>query len=660
MRNIIKSTEKYIIYLIILLIPSFALSIFPNLYSFPKLTLLVFGVALITLLKAIRLVLLGKTKIRTGQFDFIVVFLLLTYLSSTFFQSPSKMEALSLPGTASIIISSSLLYFYVGQLKKRKSIKLVLLSSGVLLSLIILLVTSGLFSKIPQLPAYLSNPLFNPMGGSSLPSAILLITLLPLGVSLILKEKDFAKRALLIVSSIILVSGLAISVSNILPGKVSTPVLLDFDTSWQIAAGAVKESPILGVGPGNYLTAFDQFRAISYNQTEFWANKFTSSRSYYLTIITETGLLGVAAITLLFVSLYRLIKEIDPKKLFNSASLLSLAILTVSFIFYPASISLIAIFFVLLALNNKRGEVNINLSSQENKLSFSSRLPALLISVPVIIGVSVFTYLGVKVVRAETSYKRALNALAVNDGLGVYELMRQTLSLNPSDVRYHITHSQVNLALARAISQEEEVSDQDRQTITQLIGQAIEEAKAAVALNPQRSLNWEVLARTYQLIIAFSEGADAFAIQTFSQAIALDPLNPNLRIALGGIHYALGDYDSAIDLFKIAVLAKPDLANARYNLAVAYREKGRIEDAIREMTLVLSLVDKESQDFELATGVLEDLEARRPSEETQGTSNLVPPPAPETSVIEPPIELPEKASPPEIPEVEEVEPTPTP
>jgi tetratricopeptide (TPR) repeat protein len=150
--------------------------------------------------------------------------------------------------------------------------------------------------------------------------------------------------------------------------------------------------------------------------------------------------------------------------------------------------------------------------------------------------------------------------------------------------------------------------------------------------------------------MAFAQGADQFAIQSYSQAVALDPTAPDLRLSLGGVYYALGDYESAIDAFKMAVLTKPDYANARYNLAIAYREKGEIKKAISEMTTVLSLLDPNSQDYQTAKNELEALEAKKPAvEETaaEATPESLTTPQPSTApVVEPPIKLPEDANPP--------------
>jgi tetratricopeptide (TPR) repeat protein len=271
----------------------------------------------------------------------------------------------------------------------------------------------------------------------------------------------------------------------------------------------------------------------------------------------------------------------------------------------------------------------------------------------------VFFFYASRALAAEVKFKKALDALVANQGTQTYDLMREAINTNPFIDRYHASYSQVNLILANAIAQNEDITDQDRATIAQLIQQAIREAKAVVTLNPQRAGNWELLASTYRTIIPFAQGADQFAVQTYNQSIILDPINPNLRIALGGLHYALGDYDTAIRVFELATFAKPDHANAHYNLAVTYREKGDIQKSINEMTLVLSLVDRDSDDYELVRTELENLEKRLPTEAAEGTETLTPPQPAEAPVIQPPLELPEEAEPPATPEVSP-SPSPTP
>ena len=674
MESTLEKIERIILYATVFLTPLMVLSVFPNPLSVPKLIVLSLGVGLALLIKAIRVILKGSLEFSVGKFDIPVLILLIAYLASSILVTPNKMEAFFVPGMTTVIIVSALLYFLVSGLKdkEQKILSLVVFLSGVTLSIISLLSVSKVFEYIPQLPAFMKDPLFNTLGGQ-LPSAIFLATILPLGIGLLISQKDAAKKAFISLATILLILGLGISVYNLLPGKPAEPRLLGFDTSWVVAIDTLKASPILGAGPGNYLSAFNQFRSLSYNQTDNWALRFTSARSFYLTTLTETGFLGAAALIFIILGVYRRVRKIFGKnkneftnKTFEeNAILISLVVLLISFVFFAAVQSHIVLLFILLALTSQGRKVKLNLSAQatdENNMlssSLATRLPAFLVSVPVIVALIVFAVFSSRALVAEATYKKGLDALIQNDGATTYELLRQAINTNPYVDRYHASYSQINLALANSIAQNEDITDQDRETIAQLIQQAIREAKATVTLNPQRAGNWEVLARTYQAIAPFAQGADQFTIETFNQAVALDPINPNLRISLGGTFYALGDYDNAIDAFKLAVLAKPDHANAHYNLSFAYREKGEIEKAIGEMTIVLSLADKESNDYEQAKAELENLEARRPATEAEGTESLTPPQEAEEPVIQPPLELPEDAEPPVAPVVSP-SPSPTP
>jgi tetratricopeptide (TPR) repeat protein len=199
------------------------------------------------------------------------------------------------------------------------------------------------------------------------------------------------------------------------------------------------------------------------------------------------------------------------------------------------------------------------------------------------------------------------------------------------------------------MAQKKDLTDEDKNNITQAIQAAIAEGKATVALNPQRAANWALLANIYQAVMPFAQGADTFTLQAYSQAVALDPIDPNLRITLGGVYYALGRYDEAIQAFQLATFAKPDLANAHYNLSVAYREKGEMDKAIEEMKIVLTLVPKNTNDYTTAQNELTDLETKKSSAEPKVSETLTAPTKAPAPALSPQITLPSEATPPAQP-----------
>ncbi len=675
--KILESLEKYLLYAIVFLLPVAFLPTFSNAFVPTKLAVLVFGIGLVLLIKSARVITSGKLELSVGSFDFPVLLLATAYLLSTILRTPNKMDALFLPGGATALIGGALLYFLLNQLdKKSKEVaSMFLFFSGIFFSVLLLLAGTLVLSKIPQLPAFMRTVAFNPAGGF-LPAAIFLAVTIPVGIGLLLRERESSRKIFLGAGVAVVTFGLIMAIFNLLPGKDFSPRFPTAATSWSVAIDSLKESPIFGIGPGNYLTAFSRFRPISYNTTDLWALRFGTAHDFYLTAFTETGLLGAAGLILLLLTFFKFARQkVRESNLTNwgqsgNTYLFSTGLLIILMALFPATVFVTMVIFILLSFTSEERKTSLNLStpvasgpegagpasaSSQATQKIVSRLPAILVTLPVIVLVLFVFVRASRVLAAETKFKSALDALIAND-TATYDLMREAININPQVDRYHISYSQVNLALANAIAQNPNITDQDRANIAQLIQQAIREGKAAVSLNPLRATNWEILGRIYQSLIPFAQGADAFAIQSFRQAVALDPINPNLRIALGGVHYAQGNYDTAVRVFELATVAKPDHANAHYNLAFAYRESGDIDNAINQMTIVLSLLDRTSPDYESARSALEDLESRRiGSTETPAGEELIPPQPAEEPAIVPPLELPEEAEPPEAP----ITPTPT-
>ena len=82
------------------------------------------------------------------------------------------------------------------------------------------------------------------------------------------------------------------------------------------------------------------------------------------------------------------------------------------------------------------------------------------------------------------------------------------------------------------------------------------------------------------------------AIDTYKQAIRINPDYVNAHCNLGFCYGALGNYIEAIGAYKQAIRIKPDFAFAHYNLGLCYvveRQKG---DALDEYSILKDL-DKE-------------------------------------------------------------------
>lgn len=655
MEKVLDNIEKYILYIVLSLFPIFALSSFTSPYVVPKEILLVVGASALVIVWAIKVIVKGTLSFSFGKFDLGVLLVSVSYFASTLLRTPNKMEAYLLPGSTTFVLGGAVFYFLINQFSQKNKNEgvIALFVSGVLLSLLSLMTSVNLFSKIPQLPAFVRDTSFNPMGGA-IPSIVFLLVIMLFAIVIFLNEKDSVKRIFYGSSMAVMVFAITFLAISILPGKATSPRFATMQDSWEITVDALKKSPILGAGPANYLTAFNVFRPVTYNQSDLWQVRFATASNFYFTYITETGFLGIISFSILLIAIYKFIKhdfKFDKSKdvILQNIEKFSVLLLIILFGFLPVSPVIVVLLFAILALLSKSEHktFRLNVATAESNLGVS-RIPSIIVVIPFVAGVIAVLFYGSKVIAAESIFKKSLEALAKNDAKTTYDLMNAAITKNPKVDRYHASFAQVNMALASSLASKKDITDTDRATISQLIQQAISEGKATVALNPTRSSNWEVLAQIYTSIMPFAKGADQFAVQTYTQAIALDPTNPNLRIALGGIYYSLGNFDNAIDVFKLAAIAKPNLPNAHYNLAVAYREKKDFDNAIAEINNVINLVDKNSEDYKVAKQTLDDLQSKKSAVKsvTGSTENLTPPQPQIKSNIKPPIELPNDSTPP--------------
>lgn len=643
--------ERIILTLGLILLPLFFWPGLLSPFETPKALIALVIALVIFLVCAVKVAVKGNLSLKLSSLDLPAILLALAYILSAIIKTPNKLDAFFIPGTA-LVISLGVIYFLFSESlfsDHKKSLLAAIFVSGTIASVASLLFASGVFAKIPGVPSFLKNTVFSLFGGK-LPEAVFLIPIIPLGIILLTESRDMVKRVFWGVSLGIVVLSASLAIFNMLPGKQAAFTLPSFKTSWAVAVDALKESPFLGVGPGNYITAYGRFRPVSANSSNSWALRFTTSRSFLLTNLTETGIVGFILLLILIYQVYKLIeKSLTKRSSFLEMGVsISLALVVVSFILFPFFLSSTFLFFLLLSVVSSKRDININLTTL-NGGAITSRFPAIALSLAIIALVSGISLVGAKLTLAEYDYAKALLAVGNNDGKLAFNTIVKAINLNPRSDKYHVSFSQMNLALASAIANNKNLTDNDKNTVAQLIQQSITEAKSGVSLNPQRAGNWENLATVYQSIMPFAQGSDNFAIQTYTQAIALDPVNPNLRVNLGGLYYALGRYDEAISTFQLATLAKPDFANAHYNLAAALRQKGEISKAIDEMNIVLSLIKKDSNDYKLAQTELENLKKALPTAKGGTGESLTPPTGTPAPVIKPPIELPTDANPPATP-----------
>lgn len=651
------------------ILPVFFLATTTDAFVLPKQIALSVAIGMFTLLFAVKTVAEGKLKIRTSPFDVAVTIIIAIAFASALL---ARNQFDSLIAFVPLFFTGILYFAIVNLVKKEKQLLLVLsaLTAGAVLSAILTIFS---FLGVYPLPFEYTKVSFFTTFGSLLDQALYLAIVLPItgyfvyAFSATLRGKESTtshtpfttaaqerkqSTSVLLFSVAFVIIAIALGMTIYMLTTTQRPLILPFETGLQVGVSTlsgvnegVLKNFLIGSGFGTFITDFTRFKPAGFNANpDLWSFVFFRSSSFALELLATTGLLGFAAF------IYLVFKIFKTKTFF-----LPLSVAVLAAFLMPFSFTITTLFFVLLAIfavviihanPQKYSEAEfylvalkkglfalkpegerVNLNDQEKR--YSRILPiAFFLIILVIVGAPLF-YAG-RLVAADLTFQRSLVAASENNGLETYNLQNSAIQLFPYRDVYRRSFSQTNLALANSLArsvgenQDASPSAQLQQNITTLIQQSINEGRAAVALAPMTTFNWNNLSSVYRSLIGFGENADQFALATAQQAIALDPNNPQQYIDLGGLFYQVQAYDEAIRQFQIAINLKPDYANAYYNLGHAYEEKGEFENAVAAYRAVSNLVTDDEENKAKIDAEIKALEERIASGDTGETTETEP------------------------------------
>lgn len=413
---------------------------------------------------------------------------------------------------------------------------------------------------------------------------------------------------------------------------------LSFDNSWKVAASAFTDNPFLGTGPESFLFNYTQYKPIEINSTNLWAIRFDTAHNEYLQFLGTVGGLGLMALIFLAV----MVVNFAWKGLFQHenniatalaiSSLVSVIMLALHTSTPVVMVAMFLVFAMLMTLHKqlngkvdefsigiKASKVRENTSYDINNMVVGDILPVILL-IPILIFVGWCSFETYRAVAADIYHRKALN-VASTKALDTYNYLIAAENLNKRIDLYRIDLAQTNFALANAIAASKgpteaspggSLTDADKANIQTLLSQSVAEGRNAVALSPRNSANWEILASIYRQISGVAQNALSFSLDSYGRAVALDPLNPALRLNIGGVYYSAKNYDLAIRFFDDAIKLKPDYENAYYNLSVALRDKGNLKESQLVAEQLVSRLQKDTNnpDYKVAADYLADLKAR--------------------------------------------------
>ncbi len=456
-----------------------------------------------------------------------------------------------------------------------------------------------------------------------------------LGLTLILsilylKLPQDQKVAWLVLPSFIAVFSLTMVFFN--PRVIQLPFSAQpsLSASIGITFSTLVDSPLVGYGPGNYITSYTKFRPKEINNANMlglWTVRFDQSGSAILTAIAETGMLGLlgmlATVILLGLLIYR---ELSTKKmdenylLFLGLSSALLAIILLGII-KTANITIIFTAWILIVcifLFTAKSLKVIKSSHSNRFLILSSLSLYAILAIGCVGGFFAVKHYVADVRMAQgllldqklSQATRAGKNITVTDVDKLIQKFSSAATIDNANHVYPRLISQALLYKISALTKDSTNAQQNISTIQSSASLAIDTAKRAVALNPSDVRNIQNLATTYQTIAPFADGVDNFVAESYKKALALDPKNPSILLEFAkayldsaSFHTAKANQtkDESIKAgekssvqtaltnaeknLKDAIVLKSDYADAYLYLGITYAQMNNKSDALQNFDL---------------------------------------------------------------------------
>jgi tetratricopeptide (TPR) repeat protein len=417
------------------------------------------------------------------------------------------------------------------------------------------------------------------------------------------------------------------NILGIKPGFVKAePFLFEFNFSFSLLKEFNLKELLLGTGPGTFSYVWNKYKPLQVNQTDFWSLTFLRPVSEFISILIETGVLGVLSfLFLIIISFYILFsllgyslsgnifaKNLNKKESgFVLVDHLMFAVIlsglfTISFILfiYPANITLWFSFFLLFSfvsiLENSQREENKNIV-----IDFTiSSTKSLIISFGIIIVFISLCGLLInygKIYLADYFYSKGVGYFKSGDLNNTILSIEKAANLNPKfDLYFRDLSNSYILQLKDLLGKESPDPEKVISLGRLLVEKSIKAADRSTQLNVNNFYNWIKNGIIYESLIGILDGADDKAISSYKKAQELNPLNPEIPYKVGLIYLIKHDtarqqnqsesskylLDLAKQNFEKSIELKPNYDLANFQLATVYIIESKTDEAIQKLELL--------------------------------------------------------------------------
>ncbi len=373
-------------------------------------------------------------------------------------------------------------------------------------------------------------------------------------------------------------------------------LVLPWQLTLDVDTGVIKDRPLFGVGPNNFGQAYIAYKPIAINSTNVWGAEFNYAFSLLATFIATQGVFGIIAWGLFFIFLsilgVRLLKRVptEPHAQFLIVSSVSVSVfLWIMTALTVPSHSILLFAIVVTAIGLGVG-VKYSLLSQysfEPRIgSYSNRVLSLVIILLIIAG-AIWGFVYIKDASALWYFGSGVKALNIDgDPIAADASFSKAQQLNNSDIylraRAEAGIAQANKLMATVNKDTPASTSQAVATqVVEVINSSIKYAQAAITNDPSNYYNYVSEARISELATNIRmDKAYEKAVDSYTNAIRANPLNPSLYLNLAQLQASQNKLDDALKTIGAALQVKNNYLEAIFLLSQIEAARGNLADAI--------------------------------------------------------------------------------
>ena len=396
-------------------------------------------------------------------------------------------------------------------------------------------------------------------------------------------------------------------------GIFQTDVRPSVQTTASVAYQALKQHPLVGVGPDRFNTAWLLYQPKEIALTQFWNTPFVSGFGFLPSVPVVAGLLGLLAF-LAFIILFALSGflhafRVGGGRTVQFSMFLSFLLSCYGWIFvciynpgivvFALTIAFSGIFVGLLNASGLIPTKTQNFLDDPRKSFFS-----ILLLVLILVGSLGIVFVAGKKFTSLVLYARANTALAKNDVASSQQLLSQAISFEQSDMYYQgmvvLDLSQLNALISNTSLSQDTIKAQFKN----IFSATENDARAAITYDNSNPENWITLGSVYGDVLPFGvTGAYDNAKASYEAARKLMPNSPRIDLLEASLELANKNTKDARPLITAALAKKANSSDAYLLLAEVDITDGDQQAAITD-TEQAAQVDPNNPNVLFQLGVL--------------------------------------------------------